>query len=436
MEALIEYERVCARSPHGAGKSSVSSWTVWWFALTRDALMLDWKVVTTASAWRQLIKYLWPEIHKWGRKLNWVKIGRDELKPKEESATLHFNLKYGQAFAVASDKSEYIEGAHADHMLYLFDESKIIPDATWDSAEGAMTGGNKAYFMAVSTPGIPSGRFYEIQSGQPGLEDWWVRHVTLQEAVDAGRISPEWANDRLVQWGESSAEYQNRVLGNFAQEEADTLIPLFWVEQAMKRYTERIAKSDLVIDQIGLDVARRGGDRTVLVKRSGMLILPLEGYSKIDTMEAAGLVVPYLNRNPQLPVVVDVVGLGAGTYDRLLEMYPDNEMLVPFHAQAKTNFRDATEQWMFANSYSAAWFNLREMLDPSNPRKLDELLALPFDTHLPSELCAPTWKITSSGKIVVEEKERVKERLGRSPDAGDATVLACWGELVSDAEFA
>lgn len=435
MSALIEHERVCARGPHGLGKSSTSAWTVWWFALTRDALMLDWKVVTTASAWRQLIKYLWPEIHKWGRRINWIKVGREEPKPKEELTTLHIRLRYGEAFAVASDRSEYIEGAHADHMYYLFDESKIIPDATWDSVEGAMTG-PQAYWLAVSTPGVPSGRFYEIQTQQPGLEDWWVRHVTLQESVDAGRIDVEWANDRMRQWGESSAEYQNRVLGNFAQEEADTLIPLHWIEEANKRYIERIGKSDLVVDQIGLDIARRGGDSTVLAKRSGMIILPFERFAKIDTMEAAGLVVPYLNKNPLLPVVVDVVGLGAGTYDRLIEMYPDNDYIHPFHAQEKTSFRDVTDQWGFANSYSAAWWNLREMLDPSNPRKLPELLALPIDKFLPAELSSPNWVINSAGKISVEEKSKVKDRLGRSPDTADSLVLACWMELVLDADYA
>lgn len=436
-QALVEYERVCARGPHGLGKSCISACTIWWFALTREALMLDWKVVTTASAWRQLIKYLWPEVHKWGRRINWIKIGREEPKPKEELTGLHIKLKYGEAFAVASDKSEYIEGAHADHMLYLFDESKIIPDATWNSAEGAMSGGDgKAYWLSVSTPGVPSGRFYEIQTQQPGYEDWWVRHITLQEAVDAGRIDPKWATDRMNLWGEDSADYQNRVLGNFAQEEADALIPLHWVEEAMKRYRERMSASDMVIDQLGLDVARRGGDSTVLAKRSRMLILPLEKFGKIDTMEASGLCVPFLNRNSALPVVVDVVGLGAGTYDRLIELYPDNDRIFPFHAQEKTIFRDVTEQWEFADSYSAAWWNVREMIDPSNPRKLPELLALPPDKFLPAELSAPTWKVNSAGKIQIEQKEKVKERLGRSPDSADAVVMACWGETVQDAEFA
>lgn len=434
-QSLVDYRRICVRGPHGLGKTGVSAWTLWWFALTREAMMMDWKVVTTASAWRQLIKYLWPEIHKWGRRINWIKVGRHEPKPKEELTTLHIKLTYGEAFAVASDRPELIEGAHADQILYMFDESKVIVDGTWDSAEGAMTGEN-SYWMAVSTPGEPQGRFYEIQTQQPGLEHWWTRHVTLQEAIDAKRITPEWANLCLSQWGEDSAEYQNRVLGNFAQEEADVLIPLHWIEAAMKRFTSRFSQSNMTIDQIGMDIARRGGDYSVIAKRSNDVILPLEKYGKIDTMQASGMVVPHLNRNGQLPVVVDVVGVGGGTFDRLIELYPDNDNLFPFHAQEKTMFMDATGQWAFSDTYSAAWWNLREMLDPANPRKLERLLALPPDKYLPAELSAPTWKVNSAGRIQIEPKEKIKERLGRSPDSADAVVMACWGEIVLDAEFA
>lgn len=437
MEALVEHERACVRSPHGTGKSTTSAWLTWWFALTRDAVMEDWKVVTTASAWRQLIKYLWPEIHKWSRKLNWIKIGRREPIPKAELSALTVKLKYGQAFAVASDRPELIEGAHADHMFYLFDESKVIIDGTWDSAEGAMTGEN-TFWLAVSTPGIPHGRFYEIQSQKDGYRDWWVRHVTVQEAVDAGRMDIEWVNARRDQWGEESAEYQNRVLGNFAQEEADALIPLHWVEAAMQRFKDRFANSDLLVDQVAMDVARKGGDKTVLAKRRGMLVFPLEKRGKIDTMEAAGMIVPYLKRDPNLTVVIDIPGLGAGPYDRLVELFPDSDNILEFHGQRKSELRDATELLEFHNTHSAAWWNLREMLDPSNPRKLPELLALPPDEDLPAELTAFTWKINSSGKIEVEAKEKVMapERLGHSPDSADAVVMVCFGELIADAEFA
>lgn len=435
LDALVENQRACVRGPHGLGKSALSAWAVWWFALTRDALMLDWKVPTTASAWRQLTKYLWPEILKWSRRINWSKIGRQEPKYKDEMSSRALGLRYGQAFAVASNRSELIEGAHADHIMYLFDESKIIPSATWDSAEGAMVSEN-ALWLAVSTPGEPSGRFYEIQSKQAGYEDWWVRHVSLQEAVDAGRISTDWATARLIQWGEFSMMYQNRVLGNFAQEEADSLVPLHWIEQAMARWHDRQSRDLGPVTQVGVDVARMGGDKTVIAERYGMTIAPLHKFGKLDTMQTTGMVVPYLRANANLAVVVDAVGVGAGVYDRLDEQYPNSPNLTTFHPQEKTTFTDAADEWQFSDVYSAAWWNLREMLDPDNPRRLPELLALPPDEDLPAELSKPKWKMLSSGKIFVQRKEEVKEELGRSPDSADAVVMCAWADGVADMEFA
>jgi hypothetical protein len=65
-----------------------------------------------------------------------------------------------------------------------------------------------------------------VHKRAPGLEDWHVRHVTLEEAVAAGRISPDWAEQRARQWGRDSALYANRVLGEFHASDEDSVIPL------------------------------------------------------------------------------------------------------------------------------------------------------------------------------------------------------------------
>jgi hypothetical protein len=210
------YRRVCARGPHGLGKTALNAWAMLWFALTRDGS--DWKVPATASAWRQLQKYLWPEVHKWTRKLNWSKIGRDPFEYRRELLDLSLKLPTGEAFALASDVPDLIEGAHADNLLYIFDESKLINPETWNSAEGAASNGN-AFWLATSTPGEPNGTFYDIQSKKPGYEDWKTHKVTLEDCIEAGRISEEWAVARKRQWGENSAAFINRVLGDFATSE-------------------------------------------------------------------------------------------------------------------------------------------------------------------------------------------------------------------------
>lgn len=243
LNSIPEKKRVCVRGPHGLGKTALASLGLLWFACTRDGL--DWKVLTTASAWRQLIVYLWPEVHKWSRRIRWAKLKRAQFNQRTELMTTALKLSTGEATAVASDNFEFIEGAHADYMLWILDEGKAIPDRTWDAVEGAFAGAGtdtavEAYALAISTPGEPVGRFYDIHMQKMGLEDWHPRHVTLKEAIKSKRISKEWAAQRKAQWGENSVLYQNRVLGEFGNSESDGVIPYAWLTQAMERYPDKL----------------------------------------------------------------------------------------------------------------------------------------------------------------------------------------------------
>lgn len=438
LSTLNSDHRLAVRAGHGSGKSCVASWSVLHFALTREALGIDWKVVTTASAWRQLIHYLWPEIHKWAMRINWHTVGRGEFIPKEELSTRRISLRHGSAFPVASNRSDLIEGAHADHMLYVFDESKVIPEATWVSAEGAMVS-ETAWWLAISTPGEPVGKFYHIHVRREGTEDWTVRHVKMEEALRAGRLSEKWVEDRKKEWGENSSIFQNRVLGEFAESEEDNLIPLSWVEAAIERWKHwNRDNQDVTVtfksDQLGVDVARGGADKSVIAKRVGYTITELQKYNYDDTMELAGRVAPLLAVHSPSIAYIDVVGLGAGVYDRLSEQFSNR--VYSFHPQEKTDFRDAADIWEFKDVYSAAWWNIRELLDPSNPRKLEKLAAIPPDDQLLEELTAVKYSYRSDGKIQVEPKEKTKEVIGRSPDTADAVVMAFWEPVEHGIEFA
>jgi hypothetical protein len=227
------------------------------------------------------------------RRLNWHVIGRDPLIGRQELLDLSLKLDTGNAFAVASDKPDLIEGAHADHLLYLFDESKAIPAETFDAAEGAFSGAGEdtpaeAFALAVSTPGEPQGRFYEIHKRAPGYEDWWVRAVTLQETIDAGRVSQQWVDQRRKQWGDS-AVFKNRVEGVFASSDEDGVIPLAWIEAANERWHEwdRAGRPG-ALTRVGADIARSGEDKTVLALRYGDVIGELRYYGKQDTMATEG----------------------------------------------------------------------------------------------------------------------------------------------------
>jgi hypothetical protein len=398
--------------------------TVLWFALTRDAAGVDWKVATTAGGWHQLTQYLWPEIHKWSGRLRWDKVRDGRPFTRSELQNLNLRLAHGHAFAGASANAALIEGAHADSLLFVFDESKAIPAGTFDACEGAFSGagegGTEAFALALSTPGAPQGRFYDIQSRRPGYEDWHPVHVTLAAAMAAGRITAEWARQRLRQWGEQSAIYQNRVLGEFHAEDEDAVIPLAWAEAAVERWHqwEAAGKPDTGRPRtVGVDVARFGGDKTVLAVRNGPVITELRRYTKEDTMATTGRVKGILAADDSRIAVVDVIGIGAGVVDRLREQHA---RVVAFNASRGSKARDSTREMGFYNRRSEAWWTLREALDPSAGPDI----CLPDDEMLLGDLSTPKWEVRSGGKILVESTDDIRERIGRSPDDGTAVVQA------------
>ncbi|MFF3654821.1 hypothetical protein [Streptomyces olivochromogenes] len=276
--------------------------------------------------------------------------------------------------------------------MYLIDEAKIVPDGTWDAIEGAFSGGRdeglpESFALAISTPGPPAGRFYEIHKRAPGLEDWYVRHVTLEEAIAVGRVSPQWAEQRAKQWGRGWAMYANRVLGEFHASDEDSVIPLAWVDAGIERWHEWDQAGRPEPDGrrvLGVDVARAGDDSIVLAHRLGPVIAELEIHDREDTMQTTARVQAALGEAPGGAVaVVDSVGVGGGVIDRSREL---RVPVLAYTGAASTRLRTRDGQYGFTNTCSAAYWRLRELLDPAFGARL----ALPPDDLLVSDLTTPT----------------------------------------------
>ena len=435
LRELVTYGRESVRSLHGAGKTTTAAIAILWFAETRDRAGVDWKAITTATAWRQVTKFLWPEVHKWARRILWAKLGRRPWN-RDELRVLSLKLASGEAFAAVSDDHEKIEGAHADELLFVFDEAKAIPDKTWDAVEGAFSGSGagkvRAYVLSISTPGEPQGRFFQIQSRAKGYRDWHVRRVLLEDVLAAGRVSPKWVSDRRVQWGEDSPIFQNRVLGEFAVVDDSGVVPLAWVERAQDRWSDFHARCGNghvcdpgTMETIGVDPARSGEDKTAWATRySDDHIYKITDRSGLTTMETTGFVKGLLDTSGAR-AVVDVIGIGAGVVDRLREMF-DPKRVIAFNASESTSAKDSSREISFFNCRSAVWWHMREVLDPENGRDA----MLPPDDELTGELTAPRWWIDSSGRIRVESKDEIRKRIGRSTNKADACIQAFWTDLL------
>lgn len=195
------------------------------------------------------------------------------------------------------------------------------------------------------------------------------------------------------------------------------LIPTDWVRQAQARW-EQHPQPTLALSAIGMDVARGGKDQTVISKRYGNWYAPLKKYAGTQTPDgptAAGLGLMELSGDAVLNI--DVIGIGSSAYD--FAKLSAGDKAKPINFGAKSDRIDRTGKFAFVNIRAEAYWTLREALDPMH----GDNVALPPDQELLADLTAPIWELRS-GRIKVEDKDEIKKRLGRSPDAGDAIALA------------
>ena len=350
-------------------------------------------------------------------------LGRDELLVREiKSADAQ---KY--AFAVACDDAMTIEGAHARVIRYIYDESKGIPWPTWDSAEGAFAGSvdicELAEWLAISTAGIPAGRFYDIQTRKPGYEDWYATRWTIEQLLESGMVSEKWVRERRNQWTEKSPMYINQVLGNFASWDENAMIPLAWIEAANKRWYEWDKQGrkipDGAVRKIGYDPAGEGSDKNCKVTRyTGLGVTEIKYYNQLTEMESTGMLKNDYEHNGKHPVELYVEvggGYGGGITSRLKEQGVPYTAVKPGAAATAT---DISGELQYLNMRAQLTFAVMEWLNPES----GYLPILPPDDRLTADLtCLRLIPLTSAGKIKAESKETLgkADRLGRSTDGLD-----------------
>lgn len=199
------------------------------------------------------------------------------------------------------------------------------------------------------------------------------------------------------------------------------VIPTAWVNASMERWRARGSENPGFrkpgpMDSMGVDVAMGGKDAFVIARRHGTWfddLIRWPGRSIKSGAEGAGKVI--MARRDRAPVHVDIIGWGSDTYGALVS---NQVQAVPINAANGSEY--VTKAGMrCANKRAELVWKLREALDPDGPDPID----LPDDAQLALDLTAYRYKPTRGG-ILIEAKDEMKKRLGRSPDDGDAVAMA------------
>lgn len=275
-----------------------------------------------------------------------------------------------------------------------------------------------------------NGRDAEVDGPGPHLVDGELVHARSRTFIRA-RLSD---NRELERTGYGSvlaalpeelrAAYKEGRFGASMQDDEWQVIPTAYILASQKRWTQRGRQpSDIPMTAIAVDVAQGGGDQTVFAARHDFWYAPLVVIPGAETplpSDVAGLLGK--KRRDGAAIVVDVGGgYGGGVVDLLKQ----NDIgTISFNGANQGVGRTKDRTLGFANKRAEAWWRFREALDPDQPG--GSAIELPDDAALRADLAAPRWKLTTRG-ILIEDKQEIKKRIGRSPDRGDAVVMA-WSE--------
>lgn len=211
------------------------------------------------------------------------------------------------------------------------------------------------------------------------------------------------------------------------------VIPTAWIFAAQQRWQARMQairdnRAKLgPMTALGVDVAQGGKDNTVLARLYKTTFAELIREKGVDTKnggDVAALVIKHMSDGCEVKI-----DCGGGWGNSAVEHLDNNDLNVMACVGAKASMKRTKQgNLSFRNKRAEWWWSLREALDPET----GDDVALPPDGQLVADLSAPRWKLVSRDEIQIEEKAEIIKRIGRSPDDGDAVVLA-WAE--PDAEL-
>jgi len=401
LEAVLINKRVTVKSCHGAGKTFTAAIVVLWFLICYAPST----VVTTAPTARQVKSILWEEI----------RLRYKQAKIDLGGRLLQMELQMGPkwlatGFATDEYNVERFQGYHNENILVVVDEASGVARNIFTGIEGLLSSGN-AHLLLIGNPtdelsefgnSFKSSLYKKIH-----ISAFDTPNLVEGKTIRPYLVTPEWVGERKTEWGETDPLYEVRVLGNFPTTSEGALIPLAWIERA-KAST---AKPE-GITTMGVDIARFGGDESVAYLRQGDVVIAMWKWIGNDTMESTGKIARLIDDHTPSRVNIDAVGVGAGVYDRLIELGYD--------VYAINGSERAFQSDRFLNLRTEITWNLKTRFENGVIRIAD-------DDRLEHQLVnLKQQSLSSRGQLRLENKEDMKARIGASPDRADALALAFW----------
>lgn len=286
--------------------------------------------------------------------------------------------------------------------MIVLDESGGIPDAVMANAEGIGSSAVEWHIIQAGNPTHLEGPLYRACTNERDL--WYVIEITSDpdDPKRTSRVSKQWAQEQIQKYGRDNPWVLVNVFGKFPPSSLNSLIGPDEVNAALGRHIalEQYAFAPKIL---GVDVARFGDDISVIIPRQGRAVFhPIQMRNTTSTQGGGAVARKWADWNADACMIDATGGYGGGWCDQLVALGRN-----PIEVQYAGKPNDPK----FFNKRAEIWWEMCEAIKHGT--------VLPNIPEIVAELTTPTYTFKGD-KILIEDKEQVKSRLGRSPNYADA----------------
>ena len=412
--AFVRDPRCAMKACKGPGKSFLMAFLGWWYIMMHPH-PIGAAVSITGDNLRD---GLWTELKRLqnrspilSKMFTWTKT---KIYANEAPATWWYSARTFDSKASDEEQSNTLAGLHNEEyenaILIMLDEAGDMPPGLVAAADAVLANGGIAKILMAGNPTSTSGALYEVCVRQ--RKHWHVTEITSdpEDPKRTPRVSIQWAKDTIEMWGGRESPFvMVNILGQFPSKGFNKLFSLQGVEYAMGRHINKMLYENQC-KVLAIDVAGEGDDRTVLFARQGLATFnPIIMRNVTPEQIATQIQLSYNKFQPDF-VVIDNTGGWAGAVRILLKQMNIPCIPVGFAEKAgddKQFYNRRAEMYWKA----AEWMREGGILPPA--AKAGEIL---------EELVEPSYSFKKD-RILLEPKDLIKQRLGRSPDIADAFAL-------------
>lgn len=429
--SYIENPRTAVKSANGTGKSWLVADLIPHFVCTQgdpgEALAL-----VTAPTLGQVADVVFAYL-----KANYsLALHRDMRLPGAINENLEWNYKgaSGNQLMVKglkpsdSDAVSSFQGRRRKRTAVFLDEAGGVSPDIFTAME-AVTTGEGSRLVAIGNPDRTGTEFWRLYNDSQYASEWktftisafdlptFTGEVVFPEDEDrqhqlltSGMTTPSWVENKRKVWGEGSARWQAKVLGEFPDVGDNSFFPMPTIEKAFNTEVPDVGEAPVVL---GVDVARMGQDETVVYECRDGRIRFVDSWGKSDNVDNASRIDQHARKLGAAEVRIDAAGTGSGTFDILNRQ--DGKAYLLFGVLG-ANASPDKNKWAQARSYHYDSFREGMM---SGAIDLDE-----NDARLKDELISQTYRFSNRNALQITPKDEMKKAGLGSPDYLDAAIYA------------